>query len=172
VTGWNEVNEVNKVGPATMGSHAKNAGSPHRNRMQNIEQYARQLLDANGLHDWAFGFDRAKTRCGCCHYFKKKITLSKHYVECPTTPAQSIHNTLLHEIGHAMAGWQAGHGPRWVAACRSIGLAEPTRLCDYPTGAQPKWLIQCPCGIMYRYRVGKGERICGKCQSLCIIRKV
>jgi hypothetical protein len=30
--------------------------------------------------------------------------------------------TTLHELGHAMAGHQAGHGPEWKAACKLIGL--------------------------------------------------
>jgi hypothetical protein len=30
--------------------------------------------------------------------------------------------TTIHELGHALAGWQAGHGPDWKAACERLGL--------------------------------------------------
>lgn len=30
--------------------------------------------------------------------------------------------TTLHELGHVIAGWKAGHGPEWHAACAALGL--------------------------------------------------
>jgi hypothetical protein len=30
--------------------------------------------------------------------------------------------TTLHELGHALAGWNAGHGPDWHKACDRLGL--------------------------------------------------
>lgn len=30
--------------------------------------------------------------------------------------------TTLHELGHVLAGWDAGHGPEWKAACARLGL--------------------------------------------------
>ena len=30
--------------------------------------------------------------------------------------------TTIHEIGHVLAGWEAGHGPDWKAACEKLGL--------------------------------------------------
>jgi hypothetical protein len=31
--------------------------------------------------------------------------------------------TTLHELGHCLAGYNAGHGPAWKSACRALGLA-------------------------------------------------
>lgn len=110
-----------------------------------ITAYARYLLNTHGLQDWSFGFDRAKARCGCCHYGTKKVTLSKFYISNSSIPMSSFIETLLHEVGHALAGWEAGHGQKWRDACAAIGYPNPTRLCAYQTGAQPKWLVKCPC---------------------------
>lgn len=30
--------------------------------------------------------------------------------------------TTIHELGHALAGWSAGHGPGWKEACAKLGL--------------------------------------------------
>lgn len=30
--------------------------------------------------------------------------------------------TTIHELGHVLAGWNAGHGPEWKAACEKLGL--------------------------------------------------
>lgn len=30
--------------------------------------------------------------------------------------------TVLHELGHVVAGWGTGHGPEWRAACERLGL--------------------------------------------------
>lgn len=30
--------------------------------------------------------------------------------------------TTIHELGHVLAGWNAGHGPDWKAACERLGL--------------------------------------------------
>lgn len=33
-----------------------------------------------------------------------------------------VAGTTLHELGHVIAGWNAGHGPDWKAACKRLGL--------------------------------------------------
>lgn len=30
--------------------------------------------------------------------------------------------TTIHELGHVLGGWDAGHGPDWHAACEKLGL--------------------------------------------------
>ncbi len=39
------------------------------------------------------------------------------------TPCQLI-GTTLHEIGHVLAGYGAGHGPEWKATCDRLGLRQ------------------------------------------------
>jgi predicted SprT family Zn-dependent metalloprotease len=42
--------------------------------------------------------------------------------------ATDLRRVVLHEVGHLVAGRSAAHGPRWVVACRTLGLADPTRV--------------------------------------------
>lgn len=44
-----------------------------------------------------------------------------------------VAGTTIHELAHALAGFEAGHGPEWKAACARLGLrrvkAAGTRYC-------------------------------------------
>lgn len=33
-----------------------------------------------------------------------------------------VAGTTIHELAHVVAGWNAGHGPAWKAACKRLGL--------------------------------------------------
>jgi hypothetical protein len=33
-----------------------------------------------------------------------------------------VAGTTIHELGHVLAGWDAGHGPGWKKACERLGL--------------------------------------------------
>lgn len=35
---------------------------------------------------------------------------------------QQVATTTLHELGHVLAGWEAGHGKEWKQACETLGL--------------------------------------------------
>ncbi len=91
---------------------------------RNVEEFARKKLDEHGLQDWAFGWDRARRRLGVCRTQKKLITLSVFFVRANTDNTAEIHDTVLHEIAHALA-WiryaDRTHGARWKAVCREIG---------------------------------------------------
>ena len=41
-----------------------------------------------------------------------------------------LFTTVLHELGHIVAGRNAGHGSAWRNACRALGLEEPERCHD------------------------------------------
>ena len=88
-------------------------------------QLALDLVQTHGLVGWRFRWGRGKRALGSCNYTTKTITLSGYYVEM--NEVAHVRDTILHEIAHAIAGRDAGHGARWKAVCREIG-AEPTRL--------------------------------------------
>ncbi len=115
------------------------------------------------LADWAFAYDRAATRAGCCHYGRKLITLSYEYVRLNSDA--DITDTILHEIAHALAGPAAGHGQAWMAICVLIG-AKPVQcynstVIDMPKG---KYVAVCGCGLKFhRHRKPKRQRYCRAC---------
>ena len=126
-------------------------------------QLARELLDRYGLRSWRFRFDRALRRFGSCHYLTATITLS-----APLTLLNSeveVRDTLLHEIAHAIAGPQAGHGPEWKKYAAALG-ARPQRCYDGQVEApQAHYVSACPnCRKEYRrHRAPSGKVACSDC---------
>ena len=51
---------------------------------------------------WSFGFDNAKKRAGLCNYTAKHISVSRYLAS--RYDDDEIHQILLHEVAHAMAG--------------------------------------------------------------------
>lgn len=94
--------------------------------LQELEAVAKAELLRHGLHDWTFGWSRAKRRLGACKYREKRIEIAAYYAL--HNSAANVRDTLLHEIAHALAGPKAGHGPLWKATARKLG-ATP-RACD------------------------------------------
>lgn len=112
--------------------------------------------------EWSFGFDHAKTRAGLCNYTSKRITVSRHLAA--RFEDDEIHQILLHEVAHAMAGSAAGHGPRWKAVAAELGY-EGKRLHDGPVATElAPWVGHCPAGhTHYRYRRPAKPLSCGRC---------
>jgi len=128
-----------------------------------VRQWANALI---ALHldpaVWSFGFDNAKTRAGLCNYTTKRISVSKYLAA--KYEDDEVHQILLHEVAHAMAGSRAGHGARWKATAAELGY-EGSRLHDGAIADElAPWVGTCPMGhIHYRYRQPKRPLACGKC---------
>lgn len=101
---------------------------------QHAEAYAASKLEEHGLREQGWSFvinDRATTRVlGTCCYHSKRIVLTGWYVDA--NGPEAVHDTILHEIAHALAGSEAAHGPDWQAVASRIG-ADPYRLVDHRT---------------------------------------
>ncbi|MCY4170164.1 MAG: SprT-like domain-containing protein [Bacteroidetes bacterium] len=92
----------------------------HRiSRIQEVENQARELMNRYGLNDWVLEFNDARRQLGACKYSTRNIVLSRVLV-LNHSPEQ-ITDVILHEIAHAIAGWEAGHGPKWKAICEQLG---------------------------------------------------
>ncbi|MDQ4137508.1 MAG: SprT-like domain-containing protein [Actinomycetota bacterium] len=112
--------------------------------------------------EWSFGFDSAKTRAGLCNFSHKRITVSKHLAQ--RFEDDDIHQVLLHEVAHALAGPRAGHGPVWRKVAKDLGYVGK-RTHDGPTAVElAPWVGTCPRGhTHYRYRQPARPLACGKC---------
>lgn len=75
-----------------------------------------------GLNGWKVGLTSFidMGTLGICNHTDKVIWIlhSLAFSGCE----DAIEEVVLHEMGHALAGYRAGHGPKWVDACASIGL--------------------------------------------------
>ena len=95
-------------------------------RLAEVADEARTLMDAHGLEEWTFRFGAAQQRLGACFEPPKIIEIARwHAVR--DEPGQ-VTDTILHEIAHALAGANAGHGPVWKAVARRLGATPRARV--------------------------------------------
>jgi hypothetical protein len=80
---------------------------------------AYELVRKHKLVGWSVRVSSAIKHCAACRYKSKTITLSK-YMMLDYTDFE-FRDTVLHEIAHAIVGYEARHGPVWKAKCREIG---------------------------------------------------
>ena len=82
-------------------------------RLNGVAGMARWLMDEHGLTGWTLAFGEARKRLGDCHFRHRVIRISRtHAME---GSEEQIRDTVLHEIAHATAGYEAGHGTLWKA---------------------------------------------------------
>lgn len=121
------------------------------NNLRDIERNCKALMTIHGVGSIGFEFDNHKKRIGACHYTRvngvrlaMKITVSKHFAEI--LQMEEIRETMLHEIAHALTPG-AGHGPRWVAKARELGIARPTPKKTTSASPETPWKGYCAsCG--------------------------
>jgi len=132
--------------------------------LNRVRTWASALIDLHLDKTWSFGFDNAKTRAGLCNYTDRRITVSKYLAA--RYEDDEIHQVLLHEVAHAMAGTRAGHGPRWKAIAADLGY-EGKRLHTGETASEfASWIGTCPAGhVHYRYRRPAKPLACGVCSK-------
>lgn len=116
---------------------------------------------------WTFKFNKRRTSLGICIFDKKVIQISTPFVECNTL--EKVREVILHEIAHALAGYNAGHGPKWAKECRKLGI-EP--IVSYRDVVMPpgKFVATCKnCETRYnkQHKVKKGYGyVCPLCKEL------
>lgn len=121
--------------------------------LNELKLLAEQQMAEHGLCGWTFCFSKAKRMLGVCKYRAKRIEIAEYYAA--NSPRETVVDTLLHEIAHALAGSRAGHGPAWKAIAKRLG-ATP-RACESSTAVvtQPgAWQATCPAcqRIVHRYK--------------------
>lgn len=122
--------------------------------------FARQKLTEHGFNGVRIEVsERAKRRLGSAKFINKvpfALSLSAYHIR--TGKWEDVKDTILHEIAHLIAGIDAGHGPKWKAAARSVG-ASPERIAHLPESelVPPKWTGRCSCEgkIFKRHRLAK-----------------
>jgi predicted SprT family Zn-dependent metalloprotease len=141
-------------------------------RMQGVLSKARQIGELHGLSsDWSFVLDQATTRAGITRYHKKQISISRHLVLNESIPWRSVENVILHEVAHALAGYDAGHGPEWKTKAMSIGC--DGERCHSLFFVKPRGVKSCACGatslLVYKVRLGAKPKTCKWCKSALVL---
>ncbi|MFH8252189.1 SprT-like domain-containing protein [Microbacterium sp. B2969] len=130
--------------------------------LHRVRRWAEALIAAHLDDSWSFAFDNAKRRAGQCDYTRKRITVSRYLAA--RYDDDDNHQTLLHEVAHAMAGPDAAHGARWKAVARDLGYTGGvTHHGETATELAP-WVGVCPSGhTAYRHRRPSRATSCVKC---------
>ncbi|WP_126416513.1 SprT-like domain-containing protein [Trueperella bialowiezensis] len=122
----------------------------------------RDLMDAQGLTDWALVFDRAKRRAGRTRFAAREISLSREFIELFT--AEQVRKLALHEIAHALVGPSHGHDSTWRSTCLSIGGDGRTKLDPAMPVPRGVWHGVCPSGHeVWRHRRPSHPSSCAVC---------
>jgi len=130
--------------------------------LERVRHWANALLALHLDASWSFDFDRATRRAGLCDFGRKRITVSRHLAQ--RFDDDTIHQTLLHEVAHALAGPGVGHGPAWLRIARELGYVGG-RTHDGPIADdRARWRGSCPGGHEFvRFRRPARELSCGRC---------
>lgn len=115
-----------------------------------------------GTGSWSFGFDHAKRRAGLCNFTTKRISVSRYLAA--KFDDDEIHQILLHEVAHALAGSRAAHGATWQRTAREIGYVGGRTHDGEIARELAPWLGTCPSGHEHaRFRRPTRATSCAKC---------
>jgi len=82
----------------------------------------KEKMAMHGLRGWKGTISDKMTRAaGYCKYRSKTISISGHWLNNPKFTDEHVLDTILHEIAHALVGYEAKHGPVWKAKASEIG---------------------------------------------------
>lgn len=130
--------------------------------LNRVRHWANALIALHLDPSWTFGFDTAKTRAGLCNYTDRRISVSRHLAS--RYEDDEIHQILLHEVAHAIAGSGAGHGPRWKTIAADLGYVGKRTHDGSVASELAPWVGSCPVGhLHYRYRKPTRTLSCGTC---------
>lgn len=130
--------------------------------LQRVRTWADALIALHLDDSWTFAFDNAKRRAGLCDFGRQRISLSRYLTA--RYDDDTNHQTLLHEVAHALAGSAAGHGPRWQRTARELGYVGGTTHHGETAVELAPWVGVCPAGhVAYRHRRATRATSCAKC---------
>lgn len=130
--------------------------------LERVRHWAKALFALHLDASWTFDFDRATRRAGLCNFSRKRITVSRHLAE--RFDDDAIHQTLLHEVAHALAGPHAGHGVEWRRTARGLGYVGGVTHDGPIADERARWRGSCPSGHDFvRFRRPSCDVSCGRC---------
>ncbi|MGO1590719.1 MAG: SprT-like domain-containing protein [Ancrocorticia sp.] len=129
--------------------------------LYSAHRLARELMDSHGLHEWNITFDHARRRAGMTSFTTSTISLST-----PITllaDEEYIHQVVLHEIAHVLAGPRHNHDAVWKAKALRIG-GTPTATLSGGPELPTRYVGYCPNGhVITRHRLRRTPVSCAKC---------
>ncbi len=135
--------------------------------LKELKAIANQEMQKHGLSSWTFGLAPTKRRLGVCKYRTKQIEVAEYFALNNST--ETVLDTLLHEIAHALAGPAARHGPIWKAIAVRLGASPRACNNSRETVVTPgNWQALCPTCKKTYHRYKRPRTVDGyhcKCQA-------
>lgn len=130
--------------------------------LDRVRVWAEALITMHLDGSWSFAFDNAKRRAGQCDYTRRRITVSRYLAA--RFDDDEIHQVLLHEVAHALAGHTAAHGPAWKRTARDLGYVGGTTHRGETAVELAPWIGRCPRGHeTFRHRRPTRATSCATC---------
>lgn len=130
--------------------------------LERVRVWAEALLRLHLDESWSFGFDNATRRAGLCDAGRRRITVSRHLAQ--KFDDDEIHQILLHEVAHALAGPGVGHGAEWRRIARELGYVGGRTHTGPIAEERARWRGRCPRGHEFvRFRRPAKPLSCGRC---------
>ncbi len=124
-----------------------------------------ELLVQHGLGDWRVSFHKKRRVLADCNHLSRTIRYSLHFIRIATK--EQLEGVTLHEIAHALVGYQHGHDSTFRSKMYELG-GDP----DYSAAGVKvpvntyKYKMTCPeCGNTFYKSVNRGYN-CGRCSRL------
>jgi predicted SprT family Zn-dependent metalloprotease len=133
------------------------------------EGLALQLIKEHELNEWKFGWTNGKMIVGLCKYEIKTITLSKYWIKYLSE--NEVKNLILHEIAHALVGFENYHNITWKQKAIEIGCDGEVKYDIRKDVAESikddQYHYKCPnpeCKVVFRrIKPMKKEQACKEC---------
>ncbi|WP_353116076.1 SprT-like domain-containing protein [Microbacterium sp.] len=130
--------------------------------LNRVRVWGEALIRLHLDETWSFSFDNAKRRAGACHYSTRRITVSRYLAA--RFDDDEIHQVLLHEVAHAIAGSEAAHGREWKRIAGDLGYVGGTTHHGETATELAPWVGTCPVGhVVYRHRRPTRSTSCATC---------
>lgn len=152
-----------------------NDGPLTRTSIENAVRAALLVADPDlpTSHDRiAVKFDtRSKTTLGQCEMRKSDGMPIAIIVSLPCAalaPGEELADTIAHEVAHAAAGFEAAHGPEWLAIARRYGATVSACSADSRTLRAHKYAYYCgTCERVIGRQAGRPRkrRLCQHCRN-------
>ena len=130
--------------------------------LDRVRVWGEALITMHLDDSWSFGFDHAKRRAGLCNFTAHRISVSRYLAA--RFEDDEVHQVLLHEVAHALAGHKAAHGAAWKRIARDLGYDGGVTHHGETAVELAPWVGTCPAGhITYRHRRPTRATSCAKC---------
>lgn len=128
--------------------------------------------DRIGDDGYKLVFNKSRAAAGLCYFHKKTIEISIFFLKSSKIKDTDVEDTVLHEISHAIAGWDAAHGPEWKDVALSLGCSGNVCSEHFLEKHDYRYTLRCGKGCRkYVNRRTKKLMVCSKHRCAYMLQK-